>query len=431
MAEECSGNALQYDRVYRQKEGFREDATEFRFPIDANEDHTDFSQSYLYLRCAVVKPDGAALDADAAVAVVNNFGHAFVKEIEVYAQNERLLTHTDLAYRAHLEHLLSYGGAAQKSWGSLQGFYPDTHGKFDSTVDDENAGFKWRRGLCAGSREFEMFAKPVCFPFNLAGAMPNQINWAFVVRRNSDAFLLQCAAAAPAKVVVKEIYLRICHVKPLRALGAQMNRLFASGREFRMPYEQSAVETFFLRQGSKQFKFSNNLNRSARPTFLTMCVVDERAYNGDAARNPFELQHYNMQRVQVTSGDRTAFGGAGLEMNIGAGAYMRAFFELQKALGYLGSPDGMLITRHNFDNGLFVVCVNVRETLRDENGADKTLDPTIANALTVELDFRQNLAHNAVLLCVMTFDNHCVMHHDRAAEGSGLDAARKIRLEIA
>ena len=122
MADCGDGISRYIVQKYRQQGSYRPDATEFNITVGpTTDDYIDWSKSYVYLRCQVVKAtDGTAMADDAVYAVINNFGHTFFREIEVNCQGEKMLVHNQLAHRAQIENLLSYGASAQKSWGSIQ-----------------------------------------------------------------------------------------------------------------------------------------------------------------------------------------------------------------------------------------------------------------------------------------------------------------------
>ena len=429
MADCGDGISRYIVQKYRQQGSYRPDATEFNITVGpTTDDYIDWSKSYVYLRCQVVKAtDGTAMADDAVYAVINNFGHTFFREIEVDCQGEKMLVHNQLAHRAQIENLLSYGASAQKSWGSIQMSYPDTHGQFN-TLTDANNGFKFRKGAVSKSKKFETYARPVCYPFNVSGPLPNGIHWRFTLRRNSDDLLLMCAADLDCKIIVDEIYLEVMHVKMQPKALEHLNGQFRRGLAASFHFEQGGVETYHLEAGKKEFRIDNNLNRTLRPNFLILAMVSERAFNGERTLNPFQFQPFNIERCQVSSGDRNAFDG-GLEFNMGEGRHLSGYFELQKALAFMEMPDGVLITRNSYDNGLFVIAVNVKDHLRDRNDQKESSDPTLGNHLQVHLKFRQVLPENVVLLCLMSFDNVCIVQ--QPTSGRDVTSKKQVKLDRA
>ena len=103
------------------------------FLSPGTEDYVDLSKTILVVRAKVTKADGANLDADEKVGVVNNFLHSLFKQVDVFLK-EKQVTHTTgtYSYRAYLETLFNYGPAAKKSQLTAALFCKDTAGKMDT-----------------------------------------------------------------------------------------------------------------------------------------------------------------------------------------------------------------------------------------------------------------------------------------------------------
>ena len=73
------------------------------------------TEDYVDLSTKVTKADGANLDADEKVGVVNNFLHSLFKQVDVFLKEKQVTQATGTySYRAYLETLLNYGPAAKK-----------------------------------------------------------------------------------------------------------------------------------------------------------------------------------------------------------------------------------------------------------------------------------------------------------------------------
>ena len=91
------------------------------------EDYVDLSETILVVRAKITKANGADLDPDEKVGIVNNFLHSLFKQVDVFLKekqvNQALGTY---AYRAYLVTLLNYGPAAKQSQLTASMFYKDT-----------------------------------------------------------------------------------------------------------------------------------------------------------------------------------------------------------------------------------------------------------------------------------------------------------------
>ena len=97
------------------------------------ENYTDLSQSYLYLRCRILRTGvGNNLEAGKKVAPVNNFFHSMFSSIDLYLNNKLVTSNMDTyPYRAYLENLFSFGSdVKQNQLRAGEFWYQDETGKF-------------------------------------------------------------------------------------------------------------------------------------------------------------------------------------------------------------------------------------------------------------------------------------------------------------
>ena len=108
--------------------------------------YTDLSQSYLYLKCRILKPDGSNVDSGKKVSPVNNFFHSMFSSIDLYVNNKLVTSNMDTyPYRAYLENLFSYGSDVKDNQLKAGEFwYEDKPDKFDDlTHANVKARAKW------------------------------------------------------------------------------------------------------------------------------------------------------------------------------------------------------------------------------------------------------------------------------------------------
>lgn len=142
------------------------DGAPIEFEVSASgDDYLDLSNSYLYVRAKITKPNGNNLEDADAVGPVNNLLHSLFSEAEVSLNGLQISSSTNCyAYRAYLETLLSYGPHAKKSQLTASLFYKDDAGKMDKTNPgadgaDRNSGLSQRGALTAKSSEVEMIGR--------------------------------------------------------------------------------------------------------------------------------------------------------------------------------------------------------------------------------------------------------------------------------
>ena len=80
------------------------DAGPITFLIPGNEDYVDLSKTILVVRAKVTKANGANLDRNEEVGIVNNFLHSLFKQVDVFLKEKQVTQATSTyAYRAYLE----------------------------------------------------------------------------------------------------------------------------------------------------------------------------------------------------------------------------------------------------------------------------------------------------------------------------------------
>ena len=122
-------------------------------PIEFNvsgsgEEYLDLARTQLFVKAKITKANGAALDLNEQVGLVNLFLHSLFSQGDV-SLNERLISPSTntYPYRAMIETLPNYGEDAKSSQLSMAMFYKDTPGKMDAVNPvaedgDANMGLK-------------------------------------------------------------------------------------------------------------------------------------------------------------------------------------------------------------------------------------------------------------------------------------------------
>ena len=108
---------------------------DLKFDIPPFENSTALHETYLRLRCKVLKGDGSACDHRAAenpdnVSVVNNLLHSMWKQVTVHINGHEVEKIDNYAYRAYMSMLTAYSPEVLRVRGELHGWCKDTGGAF-------------------------------------------------------------------------------------------------------------------------------------------------------------------------------------------------------------------------------------------------------------------------------------------------------------
>ena len=192
------------------------------FLCPGTEDYVDLSKTILVIRAKGTKGNGADLDADMKVGVINNLLHSLFKQVDVFLKEKQVTQATGTyAYRAYLETLLNYGPAAKKSQLTASLYYKDKAGKMDTrdpTLADDaanvNPGLNARYVFSKESGTIEMAGPLFCDVFMTERLLLSFVNLKIILNRNIDAFCVMSDVANPdQKVKLTDAYLKLRKVK--------------------------------------------------------------------------------------------------------------------------------------------------------------------------------------------------------------------------
>ena len=168
------------------------------------ENYTDLSQSYLYLRCRILRAGvGNNLDAGKKVAPVNNFFHSMFSSIDLYLSNKLVTSNMDTyPYRAYLENLFSFGSdVKQNQLKAGEFWYQDATGKF---VDwDDSDMIKARMAVVTESKPLELMRRLHLDLAMQEKYLPNGIEIRLRLNRASPQFCLMVGEDPVYPSVVK------------------------------------------------------------------------------------------------------------------------------------------------------------------------------------------------------------------------------------
>ena len=159
------------------------------------EDYVDLLKTILVVRAKVTKANGADLDANEKVEMVNNFLHSLFKQIDVFLKEKQVTQATSTcAYRSYLETLLNHGATAKNSQLTASLFSKDKAGKMDvadpmvATPADANLGLKTRYKFSQESGTIEMAGPIFCDVFMTERLLLSYVDIKLVLNRNIQEF---------------------------------------------------------------------------------------------------------------------------------------------------------------------------------------------------------------------------------------------------
>ena len=376
------------------------------FDVTASgDDYLDLANSFLCVRAKITRVNDEELDVADTVGPINNFIHSLFSQVDVSLNGTLITSSTNTyAYRAYIETLLSYGFEAKSSQLTSALFYKDDAGKMDRpnplAVDaaQRNAGLATRQSFAAESREIDMMGRFHVDIFFQERYLLNEVNAKIKLVRSNDAFCLMATGVRQFKVVITAATLLIRKVKISPSVYLAHARTLESGTA-KYPIKRVVCKTFTIPAGyldvSNEKLFSGQL-----PVRLIVGLVDNRAYNGDRERNPFNFQHFSLTEIAIYM-DGQLHGLKPLKLDYAAGRYVAAYAGLFGGTNKINRDEGNDISRFDFANGYALYAYDLTPDLGENDHVNLTRQGTVR----LDLKFGAALTHTVTVVAYGEFEN--------------------------
>jgi hypothetical protein len=281
------------------------DGAPIEFDISSSgDDYIDFANSFIHVKVKIQNANGTDLTDGETVGPVNNLLHSLFSQVDI-SLNGTLITNSTntYPYRAYIEDLLSYGSSAKKSQLTAALFYKDEAGKMDkenpsaADVADQNSGLVKRATFTTKSREVDMVGRIHGDLFFQQRYMLNEVTTRLKLTRSKDSFCLMASGTTQYKLKITRAAMMIRKVKVSPSVYLAHAKTLEDGMA-KYPIRRVVCKSFTIPTGyldvSQEKLFSGQL-----PTRLIVGCVDNRAFNGDLSRNPFNFQHFSLSEISV------------------------------------------------------------------------------------------------------------------------------------
>ncbi|XP_034243508.1 uncharacterized protein F54H12.2-like [Thrips palmi] len=373
---------------------------EFSIPGVGHE-YIDPAHTLLYVKAKIVKADGTDIVANDQndAAPVNYALHALWSQVDV-SLNQKVISHSSMtyAYRAYIESLMNYDASAKKSHMTQRMWYEDTPGHFDSLDGRENLGLAWRRSRTSNSRQFELMGPLHIDFFNQDHFLLNNVEMRIKLIRNRDAFtLMSTAGTERIKLLDATLYIRKVAISPSVMLG-HAQALEKSPAKY--PVNRVDIKTVTITQGLRD-KNLDNLFMNQLPQRIIIGFVDNRAFNGDYARNGFNFQHFNINYLSLMV-DGHPVPSQPLTPDFGNGLYMESYNTLFCGTGIHWKDEGNNISYSDYPGGNTLFCFDLSPDL---SASEPHWNLQKQGTLRLELKFSAPLAQPINCIVYAEFQN--------------------------
>jgi len=363
----------------------------------------------LYVKAKITRADGTDLGVDSPIGPSNLFLHSLFSQVDVSLNGTLITASTNTyPYRAMMETLLSYGEDAKRTQLTSGLFYKDRAGRMDSVDLADNAandGLLKRRALGLESRTFDMMGRLHADIFFQDRYTINEVGVKIKLTRSRDDFCLMGAMVGKVQIVQAPMFVRKVKLMPSVFL-AHVKTLERSPAKY--PIRRVVCKSFTIPQNyldvSHDKLFSGQL-----PTRIVIGVVDNRSYNGDRQRNPFNVQHFNLNEIAVYLDGQQQHAVRPVQPDYGHGLYIRAYNSMFAVTGKLCKDEGLYISPEDYSSGFALYAFDLTAVLGEEDHSSLVRQGNVR----LSLKFLAALANTVTAVAYAEFENVIEVDRDR------------------
>ena len=236
--------------------------------------------------------------------------------------------------------------------------------------------------------------------------MLNEVNTKIKLVRSNDAFCLMATGGRQFTAVVTAASLLIRKVKLSPSVFLAHAKTLESATA-KYPIRRVVCKSFTVPAGyldvSHEKLFSGQL-----PVRLIVGLVDNRAYNGDRERNPFNFQHFSLTEIGIYLVGQL-HGVKPLKLDFATGRYVAAYAGLFGGTNKINRDEGNDISRSDYANGYALYAYDLTPDLAENDHVNLTRQGTVR----LDLKFGEALEHTVTVVAYAEFENTIEIDRNR------------------
>jgi hypothetical protein len=373
--------------------------TPYHFKLHASQSYFDLSKCYVMTELRIRKTNaaGQVLNMDENVdfaAVCQLIGHTLWKNCRVSINGTQVFESNSLmAYKSMFDYMLTYSQSAKKTHLNAAGYYEDME-----TTQLSREGLLERNELFKGSRVAQFISKLDVDICNQPRYLVNQCEVDIELQPNDSNFLIIAAPIAGTQyhleVLACKLYVK--KVELMDSLAYDINKKLEL-HPARYPMRKSSMRAIFISENRTEF--NGNLWMDQVPKRVVLAMVKNEHYVGTQSTSPFDFQHFNVREISVCASG-TVVPAAPYNLDFPNGKFVRAYNDMQEAIGYAGTLESNGISMKKYSEGGFCFFVFNLTNSGEDNGPE-TFDLIRNGATTVKIAFNQPVPAGGIVLIAM------------------------------
>ena len=370
------------------------------FVSASSEDYIDLNNTYLHLRIKITNPDGTDLAPAAPVGLINYPGCTLFSQVDI-TLGDRLITQSSntYPYRGIIECLLNYGNGTLDTQFGCGLFQKDTHGHMDDILPGGlNLGLTTRSEYTGRSRIVELISPIHVDMFFQEKLLINGVDlrMRFIRAKNNFCLMSDGAAEYRVSIVSANVFIKKVSIAP----GIKLAHARALNQaNVKYPVDRVCLKNVSIAAGSR-ICTQDNLFLGQIPKMVIIGFVNNEAFTGSYARNPFSFQHFGIEFLSLYC-DGQAYPAKPFQPDFRNGLYTREFFQLIQATGRQLKDREIAINHKEFGDGYALFCFN----LEADEGCGQHVSLVRTGNVRLEARFRAALATTVNLICYAVYDS--------------------------
>ena len=381
---------------------------DLKFDIKPSESSTALHESYLRVRCKIVKADGSACDHGATASpddasIVNNLLHSMWKQVTVTLNGHEVEKIDNYPYRAYMSMLTSYSPEVMRVRGELHGWSKDTSGAFDDlslATAGKNKGMKQRTTPFKNSTEVELSGRIESDVMNQGRNIPPNTRIGICLSRTSNAFVLMSSKTdASYKLMITDAEFVVARDKLAPSLYQAQEEL---SKKFNLAidYRHCKITTVNVAQGMGNGYIKEVFGLGTRmPDRFVAFFVSNQAFTGTYGTNPFALAHHNVKYIIATVNDVTHIPQYGYKPNFTTGSVTNEYYALLREFNADEEDYVLDLCKSDFSNGFAIYPFRIVHRTR----GGEVLGPVATGSVDIRYEFSTPLTSAATLVLVADY----------------------------
>jgi len=228
--------------------------------------------------------------------------------------------------------------------------------------------------------------------------MLNEINTKIKLTRSKDAFCLMATGAQAFRIKITGAAMLIRKVKISPSVYIAHAKTLESGMA-KYPIRRVVCKTFTILTEyldvSQEKLFNGQL-----PSRLILGCIDNRAFNGDLERNPFNFQHFLLRQLAVYL-EGQQLGIKPIALDYERGQYVTPYMSLFNGTGKDNQDEGNDIDRQEYAAGCALYAFDLSPDLTDSESFSLSRQGTVR----VDMTFGEALTNTVTVVVYAEFEN--------------------------